>query len=118
MKKFLIPYWILCFVLTHLPPSSALPEAPGLDKVMHFGGYSLLGFLLSLYFLSKHGSKKTWILRALGILAAYSVLDELTQPLVGRDFEVGDLFADSLGGFFGISAGRWAWRLKKISPDR
>lgn len=107
IQKLAIPYWILCFVLTHLPPSNALPEAAGLDKVFHFSGYSLLGFLLF----------SRLRLKTLPVLFIYSLVDEFTQPYFGRDFEWWDLLADNLGGCLGISLGWWLLTQKKIFPD-
>ena len=102
-----IPYWILCFVFTHLPPSAALPEAAGLDKVLHFSGYSLLSFLLF-----SRVQFKTF-----PILMIYSLFDEGTQPYFRRDFEWGDLLADNLGVLLGITLGWWSLIAKKIFPD-
>ncbi|MFM8269277.1 MAG: VanZ family protein, partial [Pseudomonadota bacterium] len=108
MRKLLIPYWGLCFLLTHLPPSSAVSGAEGVDKILHFSGYSILGFLLQI------NLKQKW--NALLILLLYSVIDEFTQPYVGRDFEWLDIAADFLGSSLGVSLGPWL--LSKISPQK
>jgi len=107
LRQVSLPYWVLCFILTHLPPSAALPEAAGFDKVLHFSGYALLGFLL----FSRLGFK------TLPTLLVYSAIDEVTQPYFGRDFEWWDLLADFLGACLGISLGWWFLIEKKIFPD-
>lgn len=108
MRKLLVPYWFLCFVLTHIPLSGALPEGNGFDKLFHFAGYTVLGILLSL------NTKK--IFRALLILVIYSWADEFTQPYVGRDFEWLDLLADFIGSSFGLILGKRL--LSKIFPEK
>jgi VanZ family protein len=107
LRQVAVPYWVLCFILTHLPPSRALPEVAGTDKLLHFSGYSLLGFLLYSFL----------PLKTLPVLMIYSLFDESTQPYFGRDFEWLDLLADNLGGLLGITLGWWSVTLKKIFPD-
>lgn len=109
MRLALAFYWILCFLLTHLPPGAAPSVAQGFDKVFHFVGYSLLGFLICL------NAKRR--VSALLFLVIYSLIDETTQPWVGRAFDWFDLSADFLGGLLGISLGHRALNRKKISPD-
>lgn len=106
MKLALIFYWSLCFFLTHLPPSAALPVAQGFDKGAHFVGYSLLGLLLCLNLQRRR--------IALIVLVFYSLVDETTQPFVGRTFEWFDLLSDFLGGLLGISLGGWDLIRSKI----
>lgn len=97
LKNLLYPYWGLCFLLTHLPPSSVPSAVSSIDKLAHGGGYFVLGFLL-------HRKLKRW-LPTLFLLFVYSFFDELTQPLIGRSFEWVDLLADGLGGALGVSVG-------------
>ena len=96
-SKFLYPYWGLCFLLTHLPPSSVPSAVSSIDKLAHGGGYFVLGLLLFC-------KLQRWLL-TLSLLFAYSVFDELTQPLIGRSFEWVDLLADGLGGAAGVILG-------------
>jgi VanZ family protein len=101
-------YWCVWVVLTHWPKIE-LPMISGmrLDKVGHFGGYTVLAFLLSLMVAIcwRAGAKLTrW--DALGVwlvLAVCGILDEWTQPYFGRSFEWGDYAADLSGGLFGIA---------------
>lgn len=97
LKNLLYPYWGLCFLFTHLPPSSVPSAVSSIDKLAHGGGYFVLGFLLFC-------NLKRW-LPALSILFVYGVFDELTQPLIGRTFEWVDLLADGLGGAAGVILG-------------
>lgn len=103
LSKLLYPYWALCFFLTHLPPSSVPSAVSSFDKLAHGGGYFVLGLLLF--------SKVKRAALALALLLVYSFVDELTQPLVGRNFEGVDLLADGLGGIAGIILGL------RIFPD-
>ena len=70
----------------------------GLDKLAHFFGYSVLGFLFAAP--KKHSG--TGILRAMGWIFLYAVFDEVTQPLVGREFDFLDITADLLGASLGV----------------
>jgi len=99
MKSVLIksayPFWALCFLLTHLPPSSLPSAVSSFDKFAHVLGYAILGLLLF--------QKLKKAVTVYFILLAYSFFDEATQPLVGRSFEVFDLLADNLGSLLGVS---------------
>lgn len=94
LSKLLYPYWALCFLLTHLPPSSVPLAVSSFDKIAHGLGYFILGVFL---FKNIKDLKKACL-----ILLVYSFIDEITQPLIGRSFEVVDLLADNLGGFLGV----------------
>lgn len=101
-------YWCVWVVFTHWPKIE-LPKISGirLDKLGHFGGYTILAFLLSLMLAIcwRGGSKLTrwdalfvWLMIALG-----GILDEWTQPYFSRSFEWGDYAADLSGGLLGIA---------------
>jgi len=94
LSKLLYPYWTLCFLLTHLPPSSVPSAVSSFDKIAHGFGFFVLGFLL---FNNIKDLKKACL-----ILLVYSFFDEVTQPLIGRAFEAVDLLTDNLGGLLGI----------------
>lgn len=100
-KHWLVSYWIFCFLLTHLPLNPAAVPIQGLDKLVHFTLYLGLALLL---LKAKGLSSPTGdvIRKSLLLIVGYSVLDELTQPLVNRTFEVWDLIADWLGAITGV----------------
>ncbi len=105
-------YWIAMFVGTHLPRIE-LPSGHAIisvDKVLHFSGYFGLAFLLSLRLISAaaaRGEAGMHALRSRGyqillVVAVYAMLDEWTQPLVGRSCELLDWLADILGASAGM----------------
>ena len=82
-------------------PSVAIPGFWSADKVLHFGAYALLGFLMA------HGASATGPGRR-GIVAAgwaYAFSDELHQAFVpGRSADPADWAADALGVLAGTFA--------------
>lgn len=101
-------YWCLWVVITHWPKLE-IPAFAGLryDKVAHFGGYTILAFLLAQVVATHWRAGLQFTRRAaLGVwsvVAVGGILDELTQPYFRRSFEWGDYAADLLGGLFGIA---------------
>jgi len=97
----LILYWLALFVGTHLPPGvGGGVEIP--DKVLHFSGFAGLGGLLA--FAAPNRRWRT--LLACWLLAVgYGAVDELTQPIVGRDDDIWDFVADTAGAFCGVAVG-------------
>ena len=97
-------YWILLFVLTHIPPAH-LPGPPDLsDKAAHLLAYGGLGTLAT-WFLAVRGSlnlRNGLIL--LAVLVGYGMVDELTQGFIPyRQPDVYDWLFDALGAVIGIS---------------
>jgi VanZ family protein len=68
-------------------------------KFQRFAAYGVLAFLPVI-----HEQPPVVGVFALG-LVAFGVLLELGQPFDGRDFEVGDMVADTFGVLIGIAAG-------------
>ncbi len=95
----------LCFYLTHTPPPAA--HAPGVfnDKLLHLSGFTVLGWL-TLWRLGPRDRRSPALEAALWFLAlaSYAMVDELTQPLVGRTAELSDWIADLTGGALGMLA--------------
>ncbi len=86
--------WAL--LLLFMSSQSSLPVSlhSGLDKVAHFGAYSVLGALLA------HAAIRLGAPLRIAVLAGilYGAMDELYQSTVpGRDAAVGDWIADALG---------------------
>jgi VanZ family protein len=101
----LIIYWIILFVLTTLPGND-LPNVGINDKIEHFIGYFVLGFLLSLTLLFQNKFlriRKYFAFVSGFIIALYAALDEIHQLFVpGRDCEFLDWTADMIGASIGI----------------
>ena len=96
-------YWMAIFVGTHLP--NELPSLEQIDdKILHFGAYAGLAFLLVAAFKARrlrHGT----LLLPLAVAAIYGCVDELSQKAVpGRQADVADWAADVLGAGVGVFA--------------
>jgi VanZ family protein len=86
--------------------TSLVSMFPFADKGVHFVEYLVLGFLVA------HAARRTWPDHALGrmvllgalVAVGWGVLDEMHQAFVpGRDAELLDLVADSLGAGTGAA---------------
>lgn len=99
-------YWIACFVATHvrLPPGE--PLFPHFDKLVHFSMYAVLGLLLGLRLPTR---------QLAFVIGVYALLDETTQPIVGRTCDPVDLVCDLLGAGIGAYV---AQRLLRVSMQR
>jgi VanZ family protein len=105
-------YSLMLFGGTHWP-TVLMPKLPAFlsfDKLCHFTGYGILTLLLLLlpsgFFRQPEGGYRSpaWLAAMLILLlvAAASLLDELTQPLVGRDFEMTDWACDMSGALVAL----------------
>jgi VanZ family protein len=90
--------------------SNPLPALTALvwDKALHATGYAALGVLLGSAFAGEGWSRTAiWLSSAL-LASAYGASDEFHQSfVVGRDADVHDWFADSIGGIVGAWAFVW-----------
>jgi VanZ family protein len=81
------------------------PKGPlGIDKVQHFIAYFALAAAIGLWFSSSKSPKRQWklFLASAAIASVYGVVDEIHQYFVpGRDCNVWDWLADSVGAVFG-----------------
>jgi len=102
----LIAYLAALLTLTHLPPGAPSPSWRLWDKLEHTFSYAALGFLAG-WARSRRGSLRTT--RIVLLLLALAALDELTQPIVGRDADPLDWLADGLGCIVGLAAAS-LWR--------
>ena len=100
--------WLLAIVAvivgSLLPSNSAvirtLDRLPITDKMEHIGMYALLAFLPAIY-----ERRRVVILAAAGAVAL-GVGMEYAQLLTGwRDFEIGDMVADTVGAILGLASG-------------
>ena len=96
-------YWIVIFVGTHLPHGvRSLGRID--DKLLHFGAYAGLAFLLAAALVSSRVRRGVLILPLL-VAAIYGCVDELSQLAVpGRQADIADWAADVLGAGAGVFA--------------
>lgn len=92
----LIVAWLGALTASHLPPGD-LPELPSSDTTLHLGGFGLLSvlFLVTLAAFGLAGIARPLV--AVGVLALYAMLDEMTQPIFHRTCDIADWLAD-MGG--------------------
>jgi VanZ family protein len=99
--------WLLCLTLvitgSLLPdnslPMRALARLNIYDKIQHFGAYAVLAFLPAIHERPRVVKAIVFALIGLGVLL------EFGQLLESRDFQIGDMAANTVGVFVGITAG-------------
>jgi VanZ family protein len=99
----LVLYCALIFYLSSLPGDS-IPNFAVSDKIIHFFLYLGLGLISThfLYGLKFSSSRVKIVVITLAFTALYGLSDEIHQLFViGRNFDVLDLFVDIIGGFSG-----------------
>lgn len=106
----LIVYWVCLFIGTHTPRDSGV-DLTVTDKILHFGAYLGLAFLLALaWSLRRPLAARSYAIIAI-LLAAYGALDELLQIPVNRTCDPLDWLADVCGVAVGLALflplGRW-----------
>lgn len=96
-------YWIAIFIGTHMP-HGVQGVGNVNDKVLHFGAYAGLAFLLTAALKTlrvRHGT----LLLPMAIAAMYGCIDELSQyPIPGRQADIADWAADVFGAGLGVFA--------------
>lgn len=105
-------YWLVIFLLTHIPMPAA-PSAPQhADKLVHFLMYGGLAFLTGLWLSVRQPLTSRVLLKAWAIGAIYGGLDELSQiPLPSRSGDIWDFLCDAVGAAIGVLALAIASRL-------
>ena len=99
-----IGYCLLIFGLSSLSKGVTIPSPFGVDKVVHFVEYGVLGFLLARSIVNaRSGFSRVFLLGLVVILATlYGISDEVHQAFVpGRNASPWDVAADGLGGLMG-----------------
>jgi VanZ family protein len=92
-----ICYWGVLFALTHLPPSKIHEPTSITDKQAHFIAYAVLSFSVGATLMVTLPGRRWIPLFVIAMAMAYGAIDERTQPMFGRDCELGDWIADTLG---------------------
>jgi len=90
------------FVLTHIPVGNGgEPPFKNFDKVVHFGLYAGLSFLMAFWLAAKFSHFKAALVAIL-ICALYGLADEGIQYFIPtRNASLEDYLADVLGAIFG-----------------
>lgn len=110
-------YGLMLLVATHAPADDVafIVQAAdyGLldpDKLIHMAAYGVLGLLGALAYGGRWNTVATAAV-LFTTLAAWGVVDELTQPLFGRLADISDWVCDLVGAAIGLTAGfaasRW-----------
>ncbi|MEZ4650564.1 MAG: VanZ family protein [Candidatus Eisenbacteria bacterium] len=96
------------------PGSSIHLPFARVDKVLHFGEYAALGFLLYRALRMSGGGRREAVVSTLALIALLGLGDEAFQSRIpGRDSSIYDWFADLLGGSAGVAFGA---RLESLLP--
>ena len=88
---------------TSLPQEAVPVQTSRIDKILHFGIYTVLAFLLTRQI---SVGFRLWqsVALAIAFAMAFGALDEWHQPLIpGRSTEFADWVADSIGAVVGAS---------------
>ena len=100
----LFVYWVLLFIGTHMPANRLLASMHQSDKVLHFGAFAGLSFLMAWAIpTNMHKLYRNTLLAAF-VTVAYAGLDELLQIPVGRTADWKDFYADCIGIGIGLLA--------------
>ncbi len=98
--------WLLIlFGISSIPDLSVGPDrAPGFDKLLHVGAYSVLGALFGFATRTSRSTRALWTGALVGL--GVGTLDELYQSTVpGREVDAFDALADVIG----VMLGAWVW---------
>jgi VanZ family protein len=90
-------YWALICTLTHLPAEKIARVPHFWDKAEHGLAYFLLAALLGASFMFTFPERRAIPLWVLILGLGYGAVDEILQPLTGRDCELLDWVADACG---------------------
>jgi VanZ family protein len=113
MKSFLrywlplLAYCLLIFIQSSSSEPVELPGIPQIDKLLHAGGYSLLGILFYRAYRSRWPDASGWAMANVSLLSGsfYGMTDEIHQYFVpGRSADPWDWLADTIGVMLGVMA--------------
>ena len=101
-------YCSLIFFLSHQPTLPVSMAFPHQDKLIHATAYAVMGILAWRCFI--HLNKPTLLIGLIAVLfsSTYGVSDEFHQSfVVGRDADVFDWLADTIGAMIAVSVLTW-----------
>ena len=99
--------WSLTILVMCVIPAGNLPDTnisiPYFDKIVHFGIFGILSFILISIFKEQYNYKKSIVITLI-ICSIYGYVIELLQKYVssGRSYEFLDVLFDIIGCIFGI----------------
>lgn len=117
MKKTVITVSVIIYViiitvlsLINLSDTNTPQTMEHFDKIVHFGFYFIMNLLLMiLLYIFKKGYRLRYMIVATIISILYGISIEIVQSYVGRDFDVNDIIANSLGALVALLI---YWRYK------
>jgi VanZ family protein len=113
MMVLLAIYWPSIALGTHLPQQQVWVQSAN-DKVMHFGSFLGLAFLLCWCVMYRQPTLRRAIL-ILTVVLTYGFVDEMTQILVPtRHADAYDWLADCCGCFAGLTVYFLSWRVLNL----
>ena len=101
-----LAYCLIIFIQSSLPASEHIPEFDFSDKLLHAGGYGVLGMLFYRAFNATHKrlSTASLVVLSIGLTALYGASDEIHQYFVPfRSADFMDFAADAAGGILGVA---------------
>jgi VanZ family protein len=102
----LTAYAALIVIQSHHPAPDAIPAWPFFDKLLHAGGYGLLGLLFGRAYRSRWPAASGRLLARYAVLSAalFGLSDEIHQAFVPfRTADPWDVLADAVGGAIGVA---------------
>jgi hypothetical protein len=96
--------------LATLTPVEKLPTVSGSDKLYHLISFAIFTLPIAII-----RPKAMWVILSLSI--AYGGAIEIIQPLVNRNCEMADLFADACGSVLGILGGKLLLSKTRLSAN-
>jgi len=90
-------YWIVLFIATHAPAVRIPGEIPHSDKLVHFGAFGFLAFLVWRFAQAWRSIGDRFVWGAGAGLIAYAAFDEYLQQFVGRFTDLADFGANTAG---------------------
>ena len=94
-------YWVFICIMTHLPPDK-VPKPDVSDKTEHVVAYGLLAGMIHLCLWPRRWTMLKTASLVLCVALVYGALDEITQPIFGRDCSILDWLADAAGAIIAV----------------
>jgi len=114
----LIIYCVAIYIQSGRPSPARIPDVRFLDKILHFGAYSLLGILFFRAYdtLAFKNEKNLLILISIASAILYGISDEIHQYFVPfRQADIMDVIANSIGSICGVCFFHF-WKTRQRPP--